>query len=40
MSDFNELTAGQKWYVVHTYTGHENKVNPTHTVQDDHSATL
>ena len=29
MSDFNELTAGQKWYVVHTYTGHENKVKTT-----------
>ena len=29
MSDFNELTAGQKWYVVHTYTGHENKVKST-----------
>jgi transcriptional antiterminator NusG len=29
MSDFNELTAGQKWYIVHTYTGHENKVKNT-----------
>ena len=29
MSDFNELTAGQKWYVIHTYTGHENKVKST-----------
>ena len=29
MSDFNELTAGQKWYIVHTYTGHENKVKST-----------
>ena len=29
MSDFNELTAGQKWYVVHTYTGYENKVKST-----------
>jgi transcriptional antiterminator NusG len=29
MSDFNELTAGQKWYVIHTYTGHENKVKNT-----------
>lgn len=26
MSDFNELNVGQKWYVVHTYTGYENKV--------------
>lgn len=29
MSDFNELTAGQKWYVIHTYSGHENKVKST-----------
>ena len=26
MSDFNELNVGPKWYVVHTYTGYENKV--------------
>ena len=25
MSDLNELNVGQKWYVVHTYTGYENK---------------
>ncbi len=26
MSDFNEMNAGPKWYVVHTYSGYENKV--------------
>jgi transcriptional antiterminator NusG len=26
MSDFNELNQGPKWYVVHTYSGYENKV--------------
>ena len=26
MSDFNELNEGLKWYVVHTYSGYENKV--------------
>lgn len=29
MSDFNELNQGPKWYVVHTYTGYENKVKAT-----------
>ena len=29
MSDFNELNVGPKWYVVHTYTGYENKVKTT-----------
>ena len=27
MSDFNELNVGPRWYVAHTYTGYENKVN-------------
>lgn len=26
MSDFNEMNAGPKWYVAHTYSGYENKV--------------
>ena len=26
MSDFNELNAGPRWYVAHTYSGYENKV--------------
>ncbi len=26
MSDFNELNQGLKWYVIHTYSGYENKV--------------
>ena len=26
MSDFNELNQGPRWYVVHTYSGYENKV--------------
>ncbi len=26
MSDFDELNQGPKWYVVHTYSGYENKV--------------
>ncbi|MBQ8840913.1 MAG: transcription termination/antitermination protein NusG [Clostridia bacterium] len=26
MSDLNELNVGPKWYIVHTRTGHENKV--------------
>lgn len=26
MSDFNEMNQGPRWYVVHTYTGYENKV--------------
>lgn len=26
MSDFNELNQGPKWYVIHTYSGYENKV--------------
>lgn len=29
MSDFNELNVGPKWYVIHTYTGYENKVKLT-----------
>ena len=29
MSDFNELNQGPKWYIVHTYTGYENKVKAT-----------
>ena len=29
MSDFNELNVGPRWYVVHTYTGYENKVKAT-----------
>ena len=29
MSDFNELNVGPKWYIVHTYTGYENKVKAT-----------
>jgi len=29
MSDFNELNVGPRWYVVHTYTGYENKVKTT-----------
>lgn len=26
MSDFNELNQGPRWYVIHTYSGYENKV--------------
>ena len=26
MSDFNELNQGPKWYVIHTYSGYEDKV--------------
>ena len=26
MSDINEMNGGVRWYVVHTYTGYENKV--------------
>lgn len=26
MSDFNEMNAGPRWYVAHTYSGYENKV--------------
>jgi transcriptional antiterminator NusG len=26
MSDFDELNAGPRWYVAHTYSGYENKV--------------
>lgn len=26
MSDFNEMNEGSRWYVVHTYSGYENKV--------------
>ncbi len=26
MSDINEMNAGMQWYVVHTYSGYENKV--------------
>jgi len=26
MSDFNEMNVGVRWYVVHTYSGYENKV--------------
>ena len=26
MSDINEMNAGMKWYVAHTYAGYENKV--------------
>ena len=26
MSDINDLNEGLKWYVVHTYSGYENKV--------------
>ena len=26
MSDINEMNVGMKWYVVHTYSGYENKV--------------
>lgn len=26
MSDINEMNAGMKWYVAHTYSGYENKV--------------
>jgi len=26
MSDFNEMNLGPRWYVVHTYSGYENKV--------------
>ncbi len=26
MSDINEMNAGPKWYVAHTYSGYENKV--------------
>ena len=29
MSDFNELNVGPRWYVIHTYTGYENKVKAT-----------
>ncbi|MBO5212912.1 MAG: transcription termination/antitermination factor NusG [Clostridia bacterium] len=29
MGDFDKLTAGPKWYIVHTYTGYENKVKNT-----------
>ena len=26
MSDINEMNVGVRWYVVHTYSGYENKV--------------
>ena len=26
MSDFDELNLGPRWYVIHTYSGYENKV--------------
>ena len=26
MSDINEMNAGPRWYVAHTYSGYENKV--------------
>ena len=26
MSDINEMNVGTRWYVVHTYSGYENKV--------------
>ena len=26
MSDINEMNAGPRWYVAHTYAGYENKV--------------
>ena len=26
MSDINEMNAGMRWYVAHTYSGYENKV--------------
>ena len=26
MSDFDEMNLGPRWYVVHTYSGYENKV--------------
>ena len=26
MSDINEMNQGPRWYVVHTYSGYENKV--------------
>ncbi len=29
MSDFNELNVGPRWYIIHTYTGYENKVKTT-----------
>lgn len=29
MSDFNELNVGPRWYIIHTYTGYENKVKAT-----------
>ena len=29
MSDEGKLTPEAKWYVVHTYSGHENKVKDT-----------
>ncbi|MBQ8545710.1 MAG: transcription termination/antitermination factor NusG [Clostridia bacterium] len=29
MSDFNELNVGPRWYIIHTYTGYENKVKDT-----------
>ena len=27
MSDINEMNVGPRWYVEHTYSGYENKVN-------------
>ena len=36
MSDFNELNQGPKWYVVHTYTGYENKVKATIEMAVEH----
>lgn len=29
MSDINEMNAGMRWYVAHTYSGYENKVKAT-----------
>ncbi len=29
MSDFDELNLGPRWYVIHTYSGYENKVKAT-----------
>ena len=26
MSDINEMNVGMRWYVIHTYSGYENKV--------------
>ena len=26
MSDFDEMNLGPRWYVIHTYSGYENKV--------------